>query len=341
MKALISTLLATVALPALAAEPQFLKIQPDQSSYVVGSKAIVFGYINRLPTESTKELFVSMRVGGELTNAIRLSDRLVVALPRRFEAAGNYSVESNVFLQDREEMLNLEQSAAFYQLEINALLTKLESENDPDAKELIEAEIAASRQKRGAMVRKIADARALVEVGTKQVTVSPIFNFKSTGIMDVTIDRDPAVYSVGESANFTVHLNSLFDGPGGPHEPVVKAMIGSQPLSPEVSGENFSFTSFIFSAEDIGLREFEATYFIRPKAQADVLRNASQLALLEKNKLEGLLADSVSPKERAYLELKIADLNRVVAAIGDQLEEILVEVDSGSLEFTVESGEAK
>jgi hypothetical protein len=341
LKTLISALLATVALPALAAEPQFLRIQPDQSEYVVGSRAIVFGYVDRLPTESTKELFISMRVGGEPVNAIRLSDKLVVALPKRFEAAGNHSVESNVFLQDKTEILDLEQSASFYQAQINALLLKLERENDPDAKELIEAEIAASRQKYSAISRQISDARALVEVATKQVLVSPAFRLAPSAIMDVTIDRDPAVYSVGEFANFTVHINSLFNGPDGPREPVVKATIGSYPLAPEISGETFNFTSPLFSMEDIGAREFEATYFIRPKAQADTLRNASQLALLEKSKLETQLGNSASPKERAYLESKIADLNRVITAIGDQLEEILVEVDAGSVEFTVESGEAK
>lgn len=341
MKAILLTFLSIISLPAVAEGPQFLRIQPDQSSYEVGAKAIVFGYIDRLPTEPTKEFFVTMRVGGEITNAIRLSDRLVVALPKRFEAPGSYAVESSVFLQDKAEFIQLGQSVAFYQKQIDALLRKLENEQDSEGRELLEIELAAFRQKHEAIQLQMAEARALVEVRQISVLVNPVAKVRPLAIMDLAIDRDPAVYSVGESAIFTAHLNSSFEGPNGPSEPLIKGKIGTTTLTPLFSGSDFIFSSPNFSIEDMGSREFEATYFIRPMDQANTLRNASQLALQERTVLQAQLDSSVRPKERAYLEFKISELNRVIDAISGQLEEILIEIDFGSVEFSVVGGGEK
>lgn len=342
MRAILTTLLASISFSALAADPQFVRIQPDQASYEVGAKAIVFAYVDRLPTESTKEFFVSMRVGGELTNTIRLSDRLLVALPKRFQDLGIQFVESNVFLQTKAEQLQLAQSVAFYQRQIDALSKQLEDERDPEKQALLEAVIAKQQMKLLEVQGQIEGRRTLVEVGQSSILVTPSSSLKPASTFTLTANRDPAEYFVGESAIFTAHLNTQFTGPDGPKEAVLRGKIGeTSVVAPGQSGDDFVFTSPVFTASHLGDQNLTVDYSVRSKAQADLLRNASILAGKQKQDLEKKLADSVVPEERAYLEAKVLEMTQVMNAIALQLEEILVEVDENSLNFTVMSGGRK
>jgi len=342
MRTILTALLACASLPALAADPQFVRIQPDQASYEVGAKAIVFAYVDRLPTESTKEFFVTMRVGGELTNAIRLSDRLLVALPKRFEAAGKQTIESNVFLQTKAEQLQLAQAAAFYQKKIDALRKQLADERDPENRALLEAIIAKQQAKLREVQNQIEGQRTLVEVGQSTVLVTPSSSLKPASTFSLTADREPAEYLVGESATFTAHLNTLFTGPDGPKEVVLRGRIGEESVSAPVrSGDDFTFTSPVFEASHAGERAFSVNYLVRSQTQSDVLRNALRLAIKQKQDFEKKLEESVGPEEWPYFQAKAIEMNQVVDAISMQLEEILVDIDEAILNFTVLSGGRK
>lgn len=339
MRTILTALLAIVALPALAASPQFVRTQPDQASYEVGAKAILFAYVDRLPTEPTKEFSVAMRVGGELTNAIRLSDRLLVALPKRFSTPGVQAVESNVFLQTKAEQLQLAQSAAFYQRQIDGLNKQLEGERDPENRAFLEALIAKQQFKLREVQNQIEGQRTLIEVGQSNILVTPASTIVPAATFTLTADRDPAEYLVGEAAAFTAHLDTLFSGPDGPKEAILRGKVGAENVpTPVQSGDDFTFTTAAFTTGQVGAQTFTVNYLVRSKAQSDLLRNASLLAGKQKQDLEKKLAESVVPEERAYFEAKILEMNQVMNAIAAQLEEILVEVDENSVSFTVMSG---
>ncbi|MGZ3693634.1 MAG: hypothetical protein ACXVBL_05150 [Bdellovibrionota bacterium] len=335
---ILTAFLLSLNLGTANADFRFASVEADQSSYTVGSKGILFAHIERMPTNKDSELYLSLLFQGEKVNVIQVSDYLAVALPKRFDLAGDFDLELSVLEQSKAEQKDLDSARVFYLSQIASLQKDLDAENDPEARDILQQRIAVLQGRVSALTDRMDSTRSLLEVDHLTVAIDPALkhSVQTSGVFSGQANRNPATYGVGEKAAFTFHPNTGFNGPDGPKENVFLTKVDGQAIGQAWNaGTDYTISTAAFLAANIGGHVAGTTFFVRSQKQADSLRNAKTQSSKRIQDLTKLRDSAENEVDRVYYNLKISELNGVVSAITAQLNAILLEVGNLSIPFTV------
>lgn len=334
---ILSLVFGLVAANAFAGSNRLAHLQLDQASYTVGSKAVIFAHLDRIPENDQTEFFLKVRVGGLEIPAILLSDRMAIAFPPKFSEPGAVDVDLDVYLQNSAVQREMDEAIAVYSLEVADLEKKKAGEIDPEARDLLQLRIDEVNSRiqnlnlvkdENRSLREINHLEASVLTGGKQSPAAS--NFFTT-----RLNRPSGEYIVSERATFYAHLLTDFTGPDGPRENVFRGDLDGLPLQTRFAGDEYFFESPQFTPSAVGAHTFHAKLYIRSKKQADLLRSAKVQATRRKADLQKQKDSSHSASKQAYYQLKITELTAALTAIDAQLESILLLVGSDSAAINV------
>lgn len=334
MKKILALMLFAVS--AQASGTHLAQMEPDQDSYLVGSRAVIFIPMKRPATPGT-EFFLEIEGNPTGASVTALTPDLAVAVSSRFSTPEANEWRLKVFQQNRKEHLALEKGVAFYASEITRLKLQWEKETNQEARNQIQAEMDSLNEKKEFLKASIKDRRTLVDQIYAQSFVTTAFSRIGTksGLLTIRADRNPANYLVGEAPVFFATPLVSFKGPDGVRENVLRGsflgnVIHGSPVATEIS-----FALPTLSGANQGVQSFRTDFYIRSKRQADRLRAAVGAAITKKTDYQDELSRAASPQDRTYWEMKIAELEAVKSALLGQLEEILILVDSAEMAFQV------
>ncbi len=332
----ILSLLLLLSTAAFASETKVVQVQPDQETYNVGARAVVFFQAIAKPQDQT-ELFMRLEHGEEEINVVPISPFLSAAFLPAFTQPEKYDLNLRVYQQNILTQRQVENGIAAYNKKIQTTQALLDSETDPSHRAILEAQLAKYQSEQAALKEALENNRTLLEVQHVSITVLPgaANVFTAPGIFTVKADKNPPNYLVGETAVFSVKLLTQFKGPDGPREHIFTGDLNGVAVSPVLSGTQYVFTAPVFTSADVGAKTFTANLSIRSKRQADRLRDAIFQAVVARSDYTELRDASTQEAEKAYYQAKIDSLNQAIAAFNAQLGAILTPVTSGTLNVTV------
>jgi hypothetical protein len=333
--------IALLSSNALTANAKLAHYYSDQSSYVVGSRAVFFVSLDQKSSNPEQELFPGLKVGEEDVPLVFLSDQLAVAFPVKFAAPGNVGVDLDVYLQDKSLQQTMDESIALLNADNINLENAKTQERDAEAKALLQARIDENNITIVGLNAEKTKNRSLRELTHGDFLVAPsnkneiVKGTKYSGIFSLAADHTDGHYLVGQRATYTAHPFTDFSGPDGPREIVFRGDLDGQNIFTQFNGTDYFFQTANFTSAGIGAHTFRANLLIRSKAQADLLRSAKVQGMQQKTILENALAISTGAGERAYYQYKINQLASALVVLDQQLESILLQVDSISLPLNV------
>lgn len=330
-------LFALLATVDSRAATRIASLTPDQSTYTVGSRAVVLVQIHHQPTRPGHEFHLELEYERGKVNVAQLSENLAVALPPRFSFPGEFGVELGVYDQLTTPQMGFAKAIALYQKSIASLREQLGEENDPEARALLESNIAELEEKVHALEERMAKERTLLEVDSVAWMVNPArSSLLPQSLYATEADRNPAIYQLGERALFSFLPHTDFIGEGGVRENIFRAKLDGVSIGEAKKVENtYALLTDSFMASQVGARVLESTFFTRPLKQANVLRAATTQAKIKIQEIQKKRDASKSEAERAYFDFKLVELQAVEAALSDQLEEILLKMGSSQFLFSV------
>lgn len=338
-KILLTALVSLFLIQSHAWAASFARLTSDRSAYTVGQKAVLMAFLQTLPQNTSDEVYMTAKVNGVAVNITQLSNREWVSLSPVFGVAGNQDWEVSVYLEDKASALALNSSIAFCQNEIFQMQQKMASENDPDARAILQQIIDRDNASIATAQQQLAALRRLMEVDHLSIAVNPALEFSETALVDpmtLTLDSTNGQYAVGTKATLSIHVNPNYTGADGAMENVMAVDMDGVPLITNILGnKDFSAVTQIFTAANVGTHQFHVTLSIRSKAEASALRDAVGEA---QTRLDGFQEDynnSTDPLQRAYDQKQINDLAQVIAGLNTQLQAILTQAATASVSFVV------
>ncbi len=335
MKKIIFLLCAFFSIQS-AAEAKLVKLVTDQTSYSLGSKAVVFAYFDN-PNDANMEFNLTLTMGGAPLKTVFLSPSVAVAFTAPLNTAGDFNIDGQVYLQDATKQASYDKQTLFFTSEVQGLQKELASEVDPNERAALQARIDRDQAFLNVLQKETDDNQLLVGMESMPIKVlASNMRAEAVGPGIFSLAADQTSYHVGQSANFFATLLTNFTGPDGVREAVWSGDIdGHALLDPSYDNVKYTFTSSAFKIADIGSHTLHAALSIRSKAQADLLRSTLFLATVQRDGYQKNLDASASPEDKIYYQYKINDLNFAITAINAQLQAILLPVTTGSLPFNV------
>ena len=328
-----------------AGTPSFVEIQSDKTVYILNDKAVLTAYIKTQPTNPNDEIFLSSTLDSAAIKNTRISnDEAASVTPPLTTGAHVYEVD--VYLEDRNSTQPLYETIAFYNEEVCQLQKQLAATTDPTQQTALQSMITRDQGLIAQATAELQALRRLVETDTLNLTVtaslfalSGVFASPTPAPTDVLLisdDQNGGPYTVGAQATFTTHVLTTFTGSSGPEEILIRTTLDAAALGVVlVSVGIYQSQSTVFATANIGSHTFKSNLLIRPKAQADSLRDGISKANILRTKDITLRDQTTDPQKKAFYQSEIDDLTLLTNNFYNQLETLLVLVQAKNFYITV------
>ncbi|QDK37931.1 hypothetical protein [Bdellovibrio sp. NC01] len=325
MKVLASVLLLlSIAVSALA-DQSTLMLSTSKASYTSGSRAVLIARSMLTPSDSKSEFVFKAKLNSTNVKITSISSSVAYTVTNELPA-GNFVWQVQTFVQNKYDAQKLNETIVFFGKEVLNLQRKIEAETNAQVLAALNAQLARDNsiiQRARAQLDKI---RSLVSTQSINFSVNPpTFGLANRAVPTLSIvpDNISGIYLVGAAAQFSVTLSgTTFDGEAADwtYDAEIPA-VGSKPaieLTKTVnSATQVTFNSAVFASSSAGWRQFVPKFKYRLKSQYTKFKEAVGLAVIRKNEFIKDKNLSNDPKEIAYYQSLISEIDLLIAALSD------------------------
>lgn len=326
---ILGALIVTLGASFVWAAPQYLELQKNSTN--PAGVSVLTAHLRIQPTHPEMEIHVESTLDEESFPVTRISESKAMAITPSLEN-GAHEWEVKAYLQDKQIAHRYESLIAFYDRENERLAWELIEEMNP----LIRAEKESERDRNSVLKahaldflsshRRLLETRSL----TFEVTGGSLSLFSENPVLRI---EGADEVEVGQRVLMFARSLTGFEGADGPQEMVIRGdwsagpgVLGIETSSKRVGVGAFSFVSDPLISAQVGEHVFEARLYVRSLAQSDQLRDSISDLGRRRRELIRRLTDAADPYERALCETRLTEVEKMSAALREQLESLLLQM---------------
>ncbi|KHD87984.1 MAG: hypothetical protein OM95_10655 [Bdellovibrio sp. ArHS] len=322
-----------------AATPQFIELRTNKASYTVGEKVVLMASVKTSPTDPDSEVFVTGTWGAAPIKLVKFSDFESAAVTPPLVSPGQMVFHVDAYLQNKQLAKNILTSVASLEQESIKLNNLLSKETIPAKKANLQQAIDNNSQLRQDLLSQLSSHRTLVESKDVTVTVAAaLLEKKLVSGLSLIPDHLNYTYSLGQNANIAASVDAAALGYDIKEiDLFLTAKINANPLIATPTNPS-SFNISISSANlSLGSHEVTASLTVRNKRDGKSLNDAISAGFLYKSEMIQERNKATDPNLIAYYQSEIDDLDLIIAAFSDVLDNLKIFIGDTLITIKVEA----